>query len=66
MVARGHIWWPGLDKERENLGKACHEYLTVKQALPRALLQPCVWPSRPWQILHIDYALPLINKHFLK
>ena len=24
MVARGHIWWPGLDKEIENLGRACH------------------------------------------
>ena len=22
-LARGHIWWPGLDKEIKNLGKAC-------------------------------------------
>ena len=64
-LAMDHIFWPGLDREIENLGKACHECLTVKQASPRAPLQPWVWPSRPSQRLHIDYAWPLMKKHFL-
>ena len=64
-MARGLIWWPGIDKEIENLGKTCHDCLAVKQSPPKAPLQPWIWPSRPWQRLHIDFAGPFINKNFL-
>ena len=57
-VARSYFWWPGLDKDIENLAKSCSACQAVKRAPPTVPLQPWVWPSRPWQRIHLDYAGP--------
>ena len=31
-LARGHVWWAGIDKELENLVKSCTECAAVKQS----------------------------------
>ena len=63
--ARGHVWWRGMDKDIEALGKSCRACLAVKQAPATAPLHPWVWPSRPWQRIHIDFAGPFLDKSFL-
>ena len=64
-VARSYFWWPGLDKDIENLAKSCSACQAVKRAPPTVPLQPWVWPSRPWQRVHLDYAGPFQGKMFL-
>ena len=64
-LARSHFWWPGLDGEIEAVAKACQPCHEAKQAPPKAPLQPWVWPSKPWQRVHLDFAGPIMGKSFL-
>ena len=65
VLARGHMWWPGMDDEIEKVAKSCEACLEAKQAPAKAPLQPWTWPSKPWQRIHIDYAGPFMGKSFL-
>ena len=64
-VARSYMWWPGLDKDPESLAKTCQLCQAVKQAPPVAPLHPWVWPSKPWQRVHLDFAGPFQGSMFL-
>ena len=57
-LARSYVWWPSIDKEIEATAKDCRACQSVKSAPPRAPLHPWVWPAKPWQRLHIDFAGP--------
>ena len=63
-VARSHVWWMGIDKDLESLAKSCPECAEVKQAPPSAPLHPWIWPSRPWQRIHLDFAGPFLEIFF--
>ena len=64
-VARSYMWWPGLDKDLEQLAKSCQSCQAVKGAPPAAPLHPCIWPSKPWQRVHLDFAGPFQGVMFL-
>ncbi len=67
-LARSHFWWPGLNGEIEAKVKACqpcHKAKPARPAPPKAPLQPWVWPSKPWQRVHLDFAGPFMGKSFL-
>ena len=64
-IARSYMWWPGLDRDLEDLAKACVECKSTKKAPPTAPLQPWSWPSRPWQRVHLDFAGPFQGAMFL-
>ena len=64
-LARGHVWWPRLDKDIESLAKSCQSCQAVKQAPPTAPMHPWTWPSKPWQRVHIDFAGPFLNKMYV-
>ena len=64
-VAQSYMWWPGLDKDLESLAKTCQLCQVVKQAPPVAPLHPWVWPSKPWQRVHLDFAGPFQGSMFL-
>ena len=36
----------------------------MKQAPASAPLHPWIWPSRPWQRIHLDFAGPFLGKFF--
>ena len=61
-VARSYMWWPGMDRDLENLAKSCTACQLVKSAAP---LHPWLWPDQPWQRIHIDYAGSFRGKMFL-
>ena len=63
-VARSYMWWPGIDKEIEQVVKFCEACLAVKHNPPVAPLQPWVWPQQPWQRIHLDYAGPFQGAMF--
>ena len=64
-MARSHVWWAGLDKEIEELVRACQSCQAVKDAPPVAPLHPWLWPSKPWERVHADFAVPFKGKMFL-
>ena len=64
-VARSYMWWPGIDKEIEQVAKSCESCLAVKHNPPVAPLHPWVWPHCPWQRVHLDFAGPFQGAMFL-
>ena len=65
LVARGYMWWPGLDREIEKLAQSCETCLAVKHKPPIAPLHPWRWPPHPWQRVHLDFAGPFQGSMFL-
>ena len=64
-MARNYFWWPGLDKDIEQLAKSCTGCMFSQQNPQPSPLHPWVFPDKPWQRLHIDYAGPFLGRMFL-
>ena len=64
-LARMYVWWPGVTKEIEEAVRHCPQCQQHQSSPPAALLQPWTWPTRPWAILHLDYAGPVEGKMIL-
>ncbi|KAI7813566.1 hypothetical protein IRJ41_020631 [Triplophysa rosa] len=64
-LARSYMWWPGIDKQIEDLTKACSGCQKVQNSPPLAALHPWEWPSTPWQRVHIDFSGPFKDPMFL-
>ena len=64
-LARSYVWWPGIDRQIEDITKTCAGCHNVQNAPPPAPLHPWEWPSAPWQRVHIDFAGPFMNSMFL-
>ena len=61
-LARSYIWWPGIDREIEELARGCQR---VQHAPKSSPLHPWEWPSSPWQRIHVDYSGPFLGMMFL-
>jgi len=59
------MWWLGLDQEIEEMVKSCVSCQAVKNAPAVAPLHPWLWPPKPWQRLHVDFAGPFRGRIFL-
>ena len=46
-------------RDTENLARSCQACQAMKRAPPVVLLHPWVWPSKPWQRVHLDFASPV-------
>jgi len=64
-LARMYVWWPGLDRDIEEMVQSCHECQQCRPSPPPAPLHPWKWPSCPWSRLHLDYAGPFQGHMFL-
>ena len=64
-LARGHVWWPSIDKDIDDCVHGCTACQEVKTTEPLAPLHPWVWPGRPWQRGHVDFAGPINGKMFI-
>ena len=63
-IARYYVWWPSMDKNLEDVAKNCQPCQSVKSSPAVALLHPWIWPERPWQRVHIDFAGPPKGRMF--
>ena len=63
-LSRTCVWWPGLDGEIEQLVKSCQQ-CQAHRSVPNVPASPWLFPDRPWQRLHIDYAGPMEGGHWL-
>ena len=57
-VARSLVWWPGIDQAIEQLAKGCSDCTLIQNLPPLSPLHPWIWPTKPWQRVHIDFAGP--------
>ena len=64
-LARGYMWWPGMDGQIEQCVKECMVCQNSRKAPQVAPLHPWTWPDKPWSRIHIDYAGPFQDKMFL-
>lgn len=64
-LARSYFWWPGLDKDLEEIANSCENCLTYGNNPQKSNLIPWKWPSSPWERLHLDFMGPVFKKHFL-
>ena len=64
-LARGYVWWPGIDQELEHCVKSCQQCQVNQKLPPVSPLHPWSWPNKPWSRVHIDYAGPFFGKMFL-
>ena len=60
-LARGLVWWPGIDHQIEENVK-CQQSRPLPASAP---LHPWSWPTRPWSRLHMDFAGPKEGRMFL-
>ena len=65
VASRSYMWWPGLDKSKENKARSCSQCEAVRHQPPVAPLYPWCWPEKPWQRIHVDFAGPFQGKMFL-
>ena len=67
-LARLHVWWPSLDHDVEQTVRDCHACQANRCKSPEKVNNPWIWPTRPWQRIHVDFAGPFAQemKDFLK
>ena len=54
-IARELIWYPGLDKDIEQLVQSCVICQSVRSKPPQDTYITWPTPSRPWSRIHIDH-----------
>ena len=56
-LARSHFWWLNLDSDIESLVSHCQICQLNRNQPVTAPVHNWSWPNRPWQRIHIDFAL---------
>ena len=64
-LARLHVWWPSLDHDVEQTVRDCHACQANRCKSPEKVNNPWIWPTRPWQRIHVDFAGPFNGQMFL-
>ena len=64
-IARSYAWWRGIDANIEHCVKSCAACQVVRSSPNVAPLHPWLWPTKPWQRIHVDFAGPFRNRMFL-
>ena len=64
-IARSYLWWEGLDGDIESVVRSCQACQSVRNAPATAPLHPWLWPTKPWQRIHIDFAGPFQGRMYL-
>ena len=64
-LARAHMWWPTMNIDIEATGKKCLSCQSIRNRLPLVVSHSWLWPTGPWERIHIDYAWPFLGTMFL-
>lgn len=65
QLARRYCWWKNIDKDIENLVKACQPCALVKKNPQKAPIHAWNEPTENFERIHIDYAGEFQGHHFL-
>ena len=58
-LARMYVWWPNLDEDITAVSQRCEKCQANRASAPETPLHPWVWPSKPWERVHVDYCGPV-------
>ena len=64
-LAQSYMWWPGMDREIEQVAKGCTGCQITQNNPKIAPLHLWEWPARPWQRIHIDFVGSFLGTMFL-
>ncbi|XP_063361853.1 uncharacterized protein K02A2.6-like [Cydia amplana] len=64
-LARGYVWWPGLDEAIEAQCRECGVCAAASSAPPAHAPRLWAWPDRPWTRIHLDFLGPIRGKTYL-
>jgi len=59
------VWWPSLDHDVEQTVQDCHACQVNCSKSPLKVSNPWIWPTQPWQRIHVDFAGPFNGQMFL-
>ena len=65
QLARRYMWWPNIDKDIEQIVRACEMCQENAKSPTSATTASWSWPMGPWKRLHVDFAGPFLGKMFL-
>lgn len=65
MLARSYVWWPGIDRDIENLVNNCKVCLIERKKPAHTPLTTWPWPDKAWGRIHCDFAGPFYGKMWL-
>ena len=55
-LAREYMWWPGINKQIEEIAQKCPSCAKYKKKPPKTPLTHWPWATRPMERLHVDFA----------
>ena len=64
-LARLHVWWSTLDQDIEQTVRDCTSCQANRCKSPFKVSNPWIWPVRPWQRIHLDFAGPVEGGMYL-
>ena len=64
-LARGYVWWSGLNSAVEETVYDCDACQSNRKQPPPVPLQPWPWSPTPWDRVHVDYAGPFMGYMYL-
>ncbi|XP_064091616.1 uncharacterized protein K02A2.6-like [Macrobrachium nipponense] len=64
-IARTYVWWPGVDRDIENLVKKCMNCALQQNNPKPTRMHPWELPRYPWQRVHVDFAGPFLGYSYL-
>ncbi|XP_059209654.1 uncharacterized protein K02A2.6 [Centropristis striata] len=62
---RTKVWWPGIDKEAEEIVRSCHACQINSPTSQEVPTTRTELPARPWQMLAVDLCGPFPSGHHL-
>ena len=64
-LARQHLRWPEVDLDIEVNAQNCDSCQQQAHNPPSVFLHPWEYPTRAWQLVHIDFAGPVFGYTWL-
>lgn len=65
MIARCHVWWPGIDNAIANGVRDCNVCQAYHKSPRGVAITPWPFPEKPWSRLHVDFGGPFMGHYFL-
>ncbi|XP_037505943.1 uncharacterized protein K02A2.6-like [Rhipicephalus sanguineus] len=66
MIARSHVWWPGIDNDMTNQVRSCPVCQAHQKSARRIPIMPWPFPDKPWSRIHVDSGGPFMGHYFLR
>ena len=64
-LARFYVWYPGIDKDIEDLVNNCFQCQQLRNDVPKHDSHSWEYPNKPWDRIHIDFMGPFNGCVFL-